>query len=716
MKRKRILVVANFPPPLPGVTTLGPGLRAFSLARGLARAGHEVTICFSKTHKVPEGIVGKVSYEWPLSVTPVEMTRLGEFIVKEMFEFVIMTNYVGFAHIIAEIEQGRFPSTRFLYDFFAPRVLEEASDPGADAGRIAELTSLKHRALKVSTAILVNGLKKIPYATAWLLASKADLGKPMIPVGFAIDPDTKPSPLCSNERDFGTRPPRALIAGNQQRWTDSRVSTVKLIQALADNGWELVACGEPDLANVFSNSHIAHRFATMKIESYANLPFDRFCELQASCDLIIDAFTRSPERELAYVTRTAVALSHGLPAIHPRWTETGEIIKSHDAGWLYEGDEEIPRIIEWINRNPRDLWSKRGAAAKLQRHQLNETHSVARLCAFLEAGGYPDHGHEIRKRANRTESPRTAIFLHSALNPEWYAIRYGLPLIDVGEAPSDYYERHATAERSAPNFLLAYLQDRLGLGDVRLIGAAELVSVLEGWLDTSWLRSRFLLDQDSSPQQIMIEYFRRAKKPGCDPNRFFRESFYCSYYPDAGACVSLGAFVNGYDHYLSIGQDKGNFPSPFLIPEQPDLTAQGSGAADFFASVITEPAGITTSPTPFFDLNFWRQSPLGEQDSVRLGPAFLEFIDKFSLPGAFGSAFHRDIMTSKLSNHAADMLKTTRQRILENSASVPADALQDLLGRLDTQSRRKLDETAAQIERYAWGLELLSAYGQRARF
>lgn len=674
MKSRRTLVVANFPPPLPGVTTLGPGLRAFSLARGLARAGHNVSLCFPEAHKVPDDILRDSWREFALHTTPVAMTRLGEFILNGMFEFVIMTNYPGFTHIIDDIEQGRFLSSKFIYDFFAPRVLEEASDPRADAAKIAEWTALKQRALRASAAVLVNGSKKIPYVTAWLLASKAHLGKPVICAGFAIETGTEPSSVRSHGRDFAVHPPRALVAGNQQYWTDSQLSTIRLLQVLADNGWELAACGRPGLAELFTNSHIARRFAGVKIESYASLPFDAFCDMQASCDLMVDAFARSPERELAYVTRTAVALSAGLPAIHPRWTETGEIIRSYGAGWLYESDEEIPAIIEWISRNPQDLSSKRQAAAKLRRQQLNEAYSVARLSSYLEAGGGPRRGHEIRKRVDRAVSPQTASFLRSVLDPDWYAIRYELPLIETGEVPADYYERHATAARSAPNFLLAYLQERLRLGDLRGMATGDLLAVLEGWLDTAWLRSRLALAEDSSSQQVVTRYFQRVRRPGCDPNRFFSEAFYYSYYPDAAACVRLGAYVNGYDHYLSIGQGKGYFPSPFIVPEQSNRSVRGDGAAELFAAVVTDVGNLTASPTPFFDLSFWCAARRDGGD-ISLGPALLSFIDSFSVPGTFGSAFHRETLTTSRPSRGAPMEQMARQ---------------------------------------AWALKLLTAYGQRA--
>jgi hypothetical protein len=675
VKSKRILVVANYPPPLRGTPTLGPGLRAFSLARGLARAGHKISLSFPDTTKISENIVTDFSREQGLDTAPVAMTKLGEFIQKGTFEFVIMTNFHGFTHIIDDVEQGRFPSTRFIYDFFAPRLLEEASAPQADAGQIAEWMSLKHRALRVSAAILVNGSKKLSYVTGCLLAAKANLSKPLIPAGFAIETGTEPSPSRTKERDFAVHPPRALVAGNQQPWTDSQMPTMRLLQALADHRWELVACGKPEFSTLFANSHIARRFANLKIESYESLPFDAFCDRQASSDLIIDAFTRSPERELAYVTRTAVALSAGLPAIHPAWTETGEIIRSYGAGWLYESDREIPKIIEWISHNPQDLSSKRNAAAKLRRQQLNEACSVASLCSYLEAVDSQSRGPEIRERVNRTASPQAAFFLHSVFDPDWYAVRYGLPFIDEGEAAPDYYERHATAERSAPNFLIAYLQKRHGLGDLRSIAPAELLSALEGWLDTAWLRSKFSLGSNASAQEVVTQYFKRLRTPGCDPNRFFSEAFYSRYYPDAAACVRLGAFINGYDHYLAVGQAKGYFPSPFVVPEDSDLTGQGSRAADLFASVVTNVANVTDSPTPFFDLTFWRQSFPNREDSRSLGPEFLSFIDNFSQPGAFGSAFHREILMT------------------------------------DGQRRHEAKEQAT---RHAWALGLLTAYGQRA--
>jgi hypothetical protein len=64
-----------------------------------------------------------------------------------------------------------------------------------------------------------------------------------------------------------------------------------------------------------------------------------FRSFLARCHLSIDLFERNPERELAFVTRTAVALAGGLPVIHVPFTEVSPLIRRTDAGWVMENDD-----------------------------------------------------------------------------------------------------------------------------------------------------------------------------------------------------------------------------------------------------------------------------------------------------------------------------------------------------------------------------------------
>jgi hypothetical protein len=122
-----------------------------------------------------------------------------------------------------------------------------------------------------------------------------------------------------------------------------------------------------------------------------------------------------------------------------------------------------------------------------------------------------------------------------------------------------------------------------------------------------------------------------------------------------------------------VGQHKGYFPSPFVIPEQPDAGHE-RGAPDLFASLVTNVRNITVSPTPLFDLNFWSQSSAGAANGTSMGAALVSFIDGFFLPGVFGSALHRETLTT------------------------------------NGQTGRA---SAEQMRRQAWALKLLNAYGQR---
>jgi hypothetical protein len=710
---RRILVVANEPPPLPGVTTTGPGLRAYTIARALQAASHEVLLVVSDFGDSLPQPVGDGLAAIRIDVRTILMSRLGELLELQKFDVVIFTNYIQYIHVIDKIEAGAFRATEFIYDFFAPKLLENRSNPRTTDATIQTEIALKQRALRVSSAILVNGSKKIPYVTAWLLASGADLNKPLIPANFAIDPLIGLPAKDFGKRHFESHPPKAIIAGHQQPWTANRLDVIRLLQVLADNRWELLSCGHPDIAGIFANPDLVSRFASLKVETFANLPYDSFCCQQASCDILLDVFSRTRERELAYVTRTAVALSHGLPAIHPRWTETGNIINDFGAGWLYESEEEIPAIIEWISNNPADLQIKADAAATLHQRQLNERCSASALCRYLDESPRLQIVTEIRKYPDGVGEPQTVTFLHGIFDPDWYALHFGCPLIDASESPADFYERHASAERSAPNFLLSHLKERRGLDDLRKMRVESVVSVLEGWLDITWLRKKLSLPEEIARKDIIVEYFRRARSASCDPNRFFSERFYLNFYPDVAGCVQLGAFVNGYDHYLSVGQANGYLPSPFFVPT-PQARLPNEDDADatrlLFQNVVTEIERITKSPTPFFDPAFWQQMPAAGQRGDCLGHQLMRFIDLFSDPGIFGSAFHQEVVKTRIATDNTDALRTVRNKVLQQAAMTAPANLDDLRDRLDAHLERAMRDSAAKYDRFAWALNVLTAY------
>jgi glycosyltransferase involved in cell wall biosynthesis len=114
--------------------------------------------------------------------------------------------------------------------------------------------------------------------------------------------------------------------------------------------------------------------------------FGDFRTLLARCDLSIDVFERNPERELAMVTRSAVALSCGLPVMHVPFTEVSPIIAEHDGGWLVGADDVDAQraIFAKVVEDPDELEEKRRGAASAARNEFEPVRATRGLHELLE--------------------------------------------------------------------------------------------------------------------------------------------------------------------------------------------------------------------------------------------------------------------------------------------------------------------------------------------
>ena len=199
----------------------------------------------------------------------------------------------------------------------------------------------------------------------------------------------------------------------------------------------------------------------------------------------------------------------------------------------------------------------------------------------------------------------------------------------------------------------------------------------------------------------------------CDPNRFFSESFYANYYPEVVELLQLGSFVNGYDHYLSVGQKQGLLPSPFfctLLQKSPPESGYAETTCSQFREIIKHIDRVNESPTPFFDLKFWQRTTATESDGKGLGYNLNLFIERFSDPNIFGSEFHRDVVTSELADSGVDKMRSARNRALEQAGAVSPASLGDLQARLDADVERKIRDSVEKLTRASWALDVLSAY------
>ena len=159
-------------------------------------------------------------------------------------------------------------------------------------------------------------------------------------------PTLPPSPTPT------TGPLHAVVSGYIQPWSQPGEWIEALTPAILDGRLVL---------HLLVSKHWGGRGALLEvppgIQRLAELPgvrahgtmeFAPFQRLLNQCHLSIDLFAPNAERELAMVTRTMVAIASGLATVHVPFTETSELVREFDAGWLVAPDDlaSITQAVE----------------------------------------------------------------------------------------------------------------------------------------------------------------------------------------------------------------------------------------------------------------------------------------------------------------------------------------------------------------------------------
>lgn len=372
----RVVVLSNDVVPGMGMPVAAPGLRAWGMAEGLRDLGHDVTIV------VEPWLVGTV---WQGRIPPptppgcilLRPQRLAEYVRTHEVEALVICNS---NHAPA---LGDLGSCRLVYDFFAPKVLEMSENVARDdlEEALEKLRERKTAALARSDAVVSNGAKKVPYVRDWMARS----GVPDLPLAV-VNPGIPP--IAPHPPEDG--PLRAVVTGYLQPWSrpgawaaavlpllDEGLMTLDLLVARHWGQRKTRESMPQELQRLIEHPAVVRHDA---------LRFGDFRRLLSGCHLSIDVFTRNPERELAMVTRSVVALAGGLPVLHVPFTEVSPMIEEHDAGWLVDGGDpgEITDVLRRVAGDPDELRSAREGAVEVSRRVLAPAVAAAPLSELLE--------------------------------------------------------------------------------------------------------------------------------------------------------------------------------------------------------------------------------------------------------------------------------------------------------------------------------------------
>jgi glycosyltransferase involved in cell wall biosynthesis len=358
-----------------------PGLRVAGLAEGLRAHGFDTEVV------VVKHIVSRVwNAHPPIPHAPHTLVlpgqRLMEYLTARRPVVAVMTNSNQINNL------HRAEGVRFVFDFFAPKVLEMISD-GQVRYPLEEVQELRRRkvlALSLADAIIVNGAKKLPYVLAWLLQTDRD----------ARSVPTAVVPMCVSLEDH--RPARIDgplhlgIAGYIQAWStpnewvrqlDDVLSRPEVVlDVVRPRHWG----GVPDGGQ--SSSDGLTRLATRPNVRVRDMlmTFSEYREFLAGMDLVVDLFDYNLEREYAMVTRAVVALACGVPVVHPPFTEVAPLIDDYEAGWLVDPADSggLRRVLDEVLDDRQLLATRTANAQRLATEVFEPARAVKPLVSIID--------------------------------------------------------------------------------------------------------------------------------------------------------------------------------------------------------------------------------------------------------------------------------------------------------------------------------------------
>jgi hypothetical protein len=370
MSSDEVVVVANDVIPGMSLPVASPGLRAWGLARGLREHGHRVTLAVDARVVAPawrRPLPPPRPYD-TIIATPAE---IGELIRARRPRAVILTNARRFE------EMGDLTQSALIYDFFAAKLLELERDQPQESQTL--FIERKFAALRQSAGAIVNGVKKLGYVSDLLTRA----GRPDLPTAVVNMPVEPYGPSS-----YRGGPVHVVIAGFIHPWS-SPGEWAQAVLPFVKNGSIL-------LHLVVAAHWTGHRtpsvlppvFSTLAqfdgVRSHGVMEYGDFRRFMAGCHLSIDLFEHNRERELAFVTRSAVALAGGLAVIHVPFTEVSPLIAREDAGWLIQCDdlEGLTAALAAATEHPAVL-QQRQAGARALATELEPAAATAPLDALL---------------------------------------------------------------------------------------------------------------------------------------------------------------------------------------------------------------------------------------------------------------------------------------------------------------------------------------------
>jgi len=375
----QVIVVSNDIVPGMARPVAAPGIRSWAIAQGLREHGLEVDLVVlagtANRHQLPGT---------PLPMPPhsaiVRANELSRYIEVRSPCTVVFCNSNQIDHL------RKTEGVRYVFDFFAPKMLELAYEFGDEypLDKLERLRERKIRALNMADFVVVNGEKKRPYVEAWLQQTNHGPG------GIAVGKLNMPVPGRFTEKAEGLN---LIIAGYIQGWNNLDFGLQPVLDCLDPPNVTLdvlapVHWGQS--SDVATESPVVARLQTRNdVTVHHSMNFSAFQRFMGRHHVAVDVFPYSLEREYAMVTRTVVAMSCGVPVVHPAFTEVSPMIEEMDAGWIIEPsapEASLAAILREIVGSPELVERKAANARKAWEGYFDPAVAVTDLVDFVRQG------------------------------------------------------------------------------------------------------------------------------------------------------------------------------------------------------------------------------------------------------------------------------------------------------------------------------------------
>lgn len=372
-----VILLSNDVVPGAELPVAAPGLRQWGLAHGLRAHGLDVELVVPR--HVADRMWGDAPGPAPRDATVLAAGQIPELVRSRAPSVVVMTN--SNQH---EAVRG-IDGTRYVYDFFAPKVLELVCQSGTelDEERLTALRRRKIEALSEADAVIVNGEKKLPYVLAWLLQTGRDVNRlPVLPVPMCL-------PASDREPRRPATPLRVGIAGYLQAWSQPGPWLDRVREAVDAGQIELHLLLPPHWGgrgDVDRSSSLERLARSENVVHHSPKTFEAFVDFLSDMDLVLDLFDWSLEREYAMVTRTVVALTAGRPVVHPPFTEVAPMIEAAGAGWLLDvADPDLGDRLAAIFDDPDEVARRGERAREVAATSFDPAHAVTPLVDLISS-------------------------------------------------------------------------------------------------------------------------------------------------------------------------------------------------------------------------------------------------------------------------------------------------------------------------------------------